>query len=132
MNRQFDVIIDGIIEKDSRYKADAYELVMEALSFTQKKFRRVKHVTGEELLAGIRELLMEKFGPMTLSVLKHWGIKSTEDFGNIVFNLVENKVLSKTEEDTIESFRNGFDLHDTFQEGYKRRLEKRLSRMRSI
>lgn len=132
MNRQFDVIIDGILGKDPRYKPDAYELVMEALSFTQKKFRRVKHVTGEELLAGIKELLMEKFGPLTLSVLEHWGIKSTEDFGNIVFNLVENKVLSKTEEDTIESFRKGFDFQETFEMGYRQRLAKRLSRMRSI
>lgn len=132
MNRKFDTIIDEIYEKDPRYKPDAYEFVMEALSFTQKKFRRVKHVTGEELLAGIKRLLMEKFGPMTLSVLKHWGIERTEDFGNIVFNLVNNKVLSKTEEDSIESFKDGFDFREAFEAGYKRRLEKRISRMRSV
>ena len=132
MNREFDTIIERILEKDARYKADAYEFVMETLSFTQKKFRRLKHVTGEELLKGIKELLLEKFGPLTLSVLKYWGIKSTEDFGNIVFNLVNNKVLSKTEDDSVESFKKGFDFRETFDTGYRRQLAKRISRMRSF
>ncbi len=131
MNREFDNVIDQICEKDSRYRRDAYEFVMEALNFTQKKFRRVKHVTGEELLEGVRALLLERFGPMALSVLHHWGVKATEDFGNIVFNLVENKVLSKTDEDTIESFKNGYDFKEAFHEGYQKQLAKRISKMRS-
>lgn len=132
MNQEFHDTLDTICEQDTRYRRDAYEFVMEALTFTQKKFRRPKHVTGEELLEGIKELLMNKFGPLTLTVLNHWGIKDTEDFGNIVFNLVNNKVLSKTEEDTIESFKGGYDFKETFGTGYRRRLERRISRMRSI
>ncbi len=132
MNRKFDNIIENICEKDRRYKADAYDFVMEALSYTQKKFRRPKHVTGAELLDGMKELLMERYGPMALSVLHHWGIGTTEDFGHIVFNLVENKILSKSENDNIESFRQGYDFEEVFQRGYLKRLEKRISRMRVV
>jgi len=132
MNQEIDNIIERICEADKRYKRDVYEFVLEALSFTQKKIRRLKHVTGEELLEGIRQCLLEKFGPMTLSVLSHWGIEKTEDFGNIVFNLVDNKVLSKTEEDSIGSFKNGYDFKEAFGIKYQRQLEKKISKMRSM
>ena len=55
-------------------------------------------------------MLIKKFGPMARTVLKFWGIESTEDFGNIIFNLVDNQVLTKTNEDHIDQFRNGFDF----------------------
>ena len=132
MNKKFETIIEDIYEKDCRYREDAYVFVMEALAYTQKKFKRPKHVTGEEMLKGMRELLLEKFGPMTMTVLRHWGIKKTEDFGNIVFNLVENQVLSKTEEDNIEEFQNGYNFEEVFDSGYRKQLNKKISRMRSI
>ena len=131
MDREFNNILEQICEKDTRYRRDAYEFIMEALTFTQKKFRRVKHVTGEELLEGIRALLLDRFGPMTLSVLEHWGVKATEDFGNIVFNLVSHKVLSKTDDDTIESFKNGYHFAEAFGVDYQKQLAKRISKMRS-
>lgn len=130
MKENFNAIVERICEDDLRYKEGAYAFVMEALSFTQKKFRNPRHLSGEELLDGIKELLLRKFGPMTISVLKHWGIKSTEDFGNIVFNLVKNKVLTKTEDDSIEHFRNGYDFTEVFQYGYRKDLHKKISRMR--
>lgn len=130
MKENFNAAVERICDNDLRYKEGAYAFVMEALSFTQKKFRNPRHLSGEELLDGIRELLLKKFGPMTMSVLKHWGIKSTEDFGNIVFNLVEYKVLNKTEDDSIEHFRNGYDFTEVFQYGYRKDLHKKISRMR--
>ena len=130
MDKNFSEIIDAIHENDPRYKTAAYEFLMDALNFTQKKFKRSRHVNGEELLEGIKDLLMVRFGPMALTVLHHWGIKTTEDFGNVVFNLVNNRILSKTEEDSIETFRKGFDFNEIFQQGYRRQLEKRVSRMR--
>ena len=132
MSREFYAIIEEIHQKDNRYKEDAYAFVMEALSYTQKKFKRLKHVTGGELLIGMKELLLNKFGPMTLTVLAHWGIKSTEDLGNVVFNLVDNKILSKTEDDNIEKFKNGFDFEEAFDHGYRKDLHKKISHMRSI
>jgi uncharacterized repeat protein (TIGR04138 family) len=131
VNQEFYTIVDQICAVDPRYKSDAYEFVMEALNYTQKKFKRVKHVTGEELLEGIKQLLMHKFGPLTITVLTHWGITSTEDFGNIVFRLVDNKILSKDSDDKVDSFQNGYDFNEVFDRGYRKLLEKRISRMRA-
>ena len=125
-------MVEHITNKDSRYKEEAYVFVMEALTYTQKKFKAAKHVTGDNLLQGIKELLLKEFGPMTMNVLQHWGIQSTDDFGNIVFNLVESNILSKSTEDTIESFRNGFNFEEVFDRGYRKQLNQRISRMRSI
>ena len=130
MSVKFETILENILEKDSRYKEDAYAFVMDALSYSQKKLKEQRHISGEELLKGIKELLIREFGPLTMAVLKHWGINSTEDFGNIVFNLVENKVLSKTEDDDIDEFKDVFDFEDVFKRGYKKKLHRRISRMR--
>lgn len=123
-------IVDEIREKDPRYKSDAYSFVMEALSYTQKKFRCPKHVSTFEILEGMKDLLIVKYGPMALTVLQFWGIKTTEDIGNIVFNLVDNKVLSKTEDDRIEHFKNAYDFEEVFRSGYRKQLAKKISRMR--
>ena len=131
VNQEFYSIIDQICDGDPRYKSDAYEFLMEALAYSQKKFKKPKLVSGEELLEGIKQLLMHKFGPFTLLVLQHWGIKRTEDFGNIVYNLVQNRVLSKDREDNINSFQNGYDFNEVFDRGYRKQLEKRISRMRA-
>ena len=130
MKPQLDNLLAEICESDTRYRPDSYEFVLEALSFTQKKCRRTKHVTGEELLHGIKDLLMERFGPMALAVLRYWRVYATEDFGNIVFNLVEKKVLSKTEEDDIQVFRNKYDFEEVFEKGYRNQLARKISRMR--
>ena len=130
MNEQFYNLVLVICKKDPRYKPAAYEFVMEALSFTQKRFRRLKHVSGRELLEGIKDLLLKQFGPMAMSVLDHWGVKTTEDFGNIVFNLVEYKLMTKDSEDHYDNFRNGYDFEEVFSRGYRQELAKRLKSMR--
>ena len=130
MNQEFETIIEQIQEKDPRYREESYIFVMEALSYTQRRFKTLRHVTGFQMLQGIKELLLKKFGPMTLTVLEHWGIKSTEDFGNIVFNLVENKVLTKADHDAIETFRDAYDFEEVFKFAYRKQLAKKISRMR--
>ena len=130
MRPEVDDIIDVICLEDPRYQEGAYEFVLEALNFTQKKFRRVKHVTGKELLEGIKELVMQKFGPMGLSVLTYWGIRTTEDFGNIVFHLVDKKVLNRRDEDSIKDFQDVYDLELVFGTVYRSRINKQISRMR--
>jgi uncharacterized repeat protein (TIGR04138 family) len=112
--KDFYALIEEICEKDNRYKPDAYEFTMQALHFTQKKFNRQTHVSGRELLEGIREFAIEQYGPMTKKVLLHWGVNKTQDFGNIVFNMVDKKILSKTEADSIEDFRDIYDFDAVF------------------
>jgi uncharacterized repeat protein (TIGR04138 family) len=114
----FDQAIEMIVAKDPRYARDAYAFVREALDYTQKQTRKevrgANHVTGQELLDGIRQFALQQFGPMSAAVLEEWGIRNCRDFGEIVFNMVEIKLLAKTDKDTREDFRNGYDFTDAF------------------
>jgi uncharacterized repeat protein (TIGR04138 family) len=112
--KDFYQVAEEIYAKDSRYKADSYEFVMQALHFTQARLKKETHVTGKELLEGIRDFAIEQYGPMAKTVLKHWGITKTEDFGNIVFNMINEKILSKTEKDCIGDFKDVYDFDAVF------------------
>lgn len=112
--KRFLDIVQEIYTEDTRYKPDAYEFLMQALHFTQNKLKRQRHISGQELLEGIREFSVEQYGALAKAVLNHWGITKTIDFGHIVFNLLEKKVLAKTETDSLEDFREVFDFEATF------------------
>ena len=112
-------VIKEICATDSRYPENAYHFIREALDFTVKNLGRPvegagRHVSGGELLDGIREYTLNEYGAMTKTVLDHWCIRTTEDFGNLVFNLVEKGVLGKTDDDKHEDFLNGFDFDKAF------------------
>ncbi len=128
MNTEFYEKVEEICEKDSRYKPDAYEFLMEALFYTQKTLKKPYHVSGKELLGGIRKLVLERFGPMSLTVLGHWGLHKTDDFGDIVFNLVEAGLLKKTADDKLSDFKDVFDFQQAFVEGYKLNLRKQIKK----
>lgn len=106
--------VEEVAEKDPRYKPDAYEFVMQALWFTQRKLDRKGHVSGKELLAGIREFGLDQYGPLAKTVFQHWGVKTTGDFGEIVFNMVENGLMGKTDKDSRDDFKNVYDFNETF------------------
>ncbi|MFH1995893.1 MAG: Minf_1886 family protein [Candidatus Omnitrophota bacterium] len=108
--------IEKICEKDRRYKADSYEFVMQALNYTQSSLKKKGHVSGGELLEGIRKYGMEQFGPLAKTVFEHWGVRETEDFGEIVFQLVDNKILNKTDGDSIDDFRSVYNFEDVFKD----------------
>ena len=112
--KDFYLIIENICSKDKRYKPDAYEFTMQTLYFTQNRLKRPRHVSGRELSLGLRDFAIEQYGPMAKVVLSAWGITGTEDFGNIVFNLIAEKVLSKTEEDSPADFRDVYDFKTAF------------------
>jgi uncharacterized repeat protein (TIGR04138 family) len=103
-------ILEKITEKDSRYKADAYLFVLNGLNHTVSRLKKPRHVNGKELSGGLREYAIDQFGPLARTVLESWGLTRTEDFGNIVFNLIGVKLLSKTEEDSIEDFKDVFEF----------------------
>lgn len=108
-----------IAQQDGRYKVDAYLFLFEALSFAQSRFQKKRHVSGQELLEGIRELALGRFGPMSKSVFEHWGVTTTDDFGGMVFLLVKNDMLSKTDSDNIESFHDVYSFDDVFIKDYR-------------
>lgn len=111
-----DTLLIPVLERDSRYARAAYHFVCEALDHTQAAAAGQKrHVTGQELLDGIRQFALKQFGPMTCLVFEEWGIRSCSDFGEIVFNMIEEQILSKTETDRREDFQTGFDFNDAFR-----------------
>jgi uncharacterized repeat protein (TIGR04138 family) len=117
-------ILKNIVEKDSRYPMEAYVFVLEALFHTRKKFRIKTHVTGQQLLEGIRDFALRRYGLMTKTVFEHWGIKETLDFGNIVFNMVNEKILSKTEHDKLDDFKDVYDFDEVFVKDYQLKVKK--------
>jgi uncharacterized repeat protein (TIGR04138 family) len=119
----FDEALDQILAKDERFHRDAYLFMREALDFTQKLVGRenqgkVRHVTGQELLDGLRQYALQQFGPMTATVFEEWGIRTCLNFGEIVFNMVEIGLLAKTEKDTRDDFQNGYDFTDAFRKPF--------------
>jgi uncharacterized repeat protein (TIGR04138 family) len=118
----FDETVEQILAKDPRYRRDAYQFVRDALDYTQKaavrEHREGLHVTGQELLSGIRDYALVQFGPMTITVLEEWGITRCEDFGEIVFNVVEAGLFSKTDTDSRADFQNGYTFNDAFRKPF--------------
>lgn len=98
--------------------------IREALDYTQKMLGKptpdeIRHVTGRDLLEGIRHYSLEQFGPMVPTVLGEWGIRSCEDVGEVVFNMVEANLLAKTETDSREDFKGVYDFDDVFAKPFR-------------
>lgn len=123
-----------VAAQDARYAYEAYEFIYKALSHTQKMLGREPpadatpaqleeddshHVRGRELLEGIRALALLEFGLMARTVFHCWGVRRTEDFGNILFNLVEAKLMHKADEDTLADFRDVFDFEQALVHDYR-------------
>jgi len=108
-----------MIERDPRYGKEAYIFLKEALEFTIKQKKRGKteagsHVDAVELLDGFRQLALKEFGPMVMTVLEYWGVRSSFDVGQMVFNLIGAGVFGKTESDSVDDFNRALDFHMAF------------------
>lgn len=111
--------LDSIVASDPRYQREAYIFLRDALDYTTKQQKKtkgasVRHVAGPELLEGARQYALKEFGPMVVTVFSYWGIRSCEDIGHMVFNLIGAGIFGKTEEDSIEDFKNVFDFNEVF------------------
>ena len=122
--------LDDLVRRDPRYAYEAYEFLFAALAHTQRTLGRVPppegpapeqdyHVSGPELLGGVRDLALREFGLMARTVFRMWGINRTDDFGELVFNLVEAGLMSKTEEDSRKDFHAVYDLDEALVRGYR-------------
>jgi len=116
-------IIRDIVQEDGRYKEEAYYFVREGLDYTVHELKNVPkqkshHVKGNELVKGIRDYAIREFGPISLRVLRHWGIRSCEDIGEIVYNMIDASILGKTEDDEITDFHGVFDFEQAFREPF--------------
>ena len=111
--------IEEIAEASGRYRPAAFLFVLRSIEHCRRRLERAGHVTGRELLESARQVAIEEYGPMAKSVLNHWGVETTEDIGRIVFLMVENDLLSKTDEDRLDDFCDGFDFESEFVRNYR-------------
>ncbi|HEX4000663.1 MAG TPA: Minf_1886 family protein [Pirellulales bacterium] len=130
-----------LLNRDRRYRLDAYAFVEEALGYAHEALgmgrhklsdeedqppiptpeeggQAERHLTGQELCEAIRQYAVEEFGYLAKSVLNSWGIYTTRDFGNIVFNLIEIKRMKKTREDRLEDFDDVYDFDTAFRKSF--------------
>lgn len=126
----------AILARDPRYTYHAYDFVFEALEYTKNLKKQSKsrgrgrakaaprHVTGHDLCEGARRLALEQYGMMALAILKLWGIRSTSDIGEIVYNLIQSGDFEKTSSDERSDFDNVFDFEVAFQREFVLRLDE--------
>ncbi|MBK7643995.1 MAG: hypothetical protein IPJ19_13255 [Planctomycetes bacterium] len=118
--------------RDKRYAPEAFAFLFESLEHAVRLAGREanegtdRHVTGQELLAGLREHASELFGPLAAEVWRRWGVRESIDWGQIVFLLVEAGMLNRQENDTIEDFRSDLDFDRAFVTGYRPQLPPEL------
>jgi uncharacterized repeat protein (TIGR04138 family) len=128
--------ITAIVRNDPRYAYEAYVFAFEAIEHTQKMLGRVPdagarevagprhHVSGPELLHGVCALAREDFGLLAKTVFRQWGIHRTGDIGDIVFNLIEAELLSRTDSDQRSDFEDVFDIDRALSDGFTIPLDK--------
>jgi uncharacterized repeat protein (TIGR04138 family) len=127
-----------VVRHDPRYAYEAYEFVYAALRHAQQTLGREPptemkktsegdyHVTGPQLLEGVRDLALREFGLMARTVFRTWGINRTADIGEIVFNLVAANLMSKTDEDNRDDFRDVYDLDRVLVHDYRIDLKEEV------
>lgn len=106
-----------MLATDPRYTKEAYDFVRAGLTKTQKALSEsgaIGHISGTQLLEGLRELAIKSFGKQAKAQLNSWGIFKCEDFGEIVFSLIKAELLTKQDTDTKADFQGGYDFDTAF------------------
>ena len=109
--------VTRILRRDPRYKRAAYDFVRESLRTTVDPAQPPRHVTPQQLLAIIRDHAIETFGALARTVLRDWGVTRTDDFGEIVFHLIEENEFGKSAEDSLADFHDVYAFADAFPTG---------------
>jgi len=121
----FKMVVRKIVGQDKRYNADAYEFISEAVNYTAANLkkeatkRQSRHVSCVELLYGVGEYARFSFGPMAGDVFEQWGLRSSKAIGDVVFNMIHEKLLSASESDSVEQFEKGPDFYELFRKPYQ-------------
>jgi uncharacterized repeat protein (TIGR04138 family) len=114
--------IEEVIRKDGRYPREAFAFLQEGLTRAVKQVHGEtelppgrRHVTGRQLCLALRDLAVENWGLLALPVLERWNLRATIDFGNMVYLLIQHDLMAKTEEDSVEDFRDVYDFAEAFE-----------------
>ena len=131
----FSEVVSLIVKEDDRYTKEGYAFLRKALDFTIDKerkrqgkvvSRKQRHVTGQELLTGVKDYALDQYGPMAFTLLTNWGINRCEDIGEMVFTLFDYGIFSKNEGDSKEDFSSIF----TFQEAFVKPFQPERRRLK--
>jgi uncharacterized repeat protein (TIGR04138 family) len=116
MNDTMDLLrkVEALAERRGVFRPEAYVFVLEALELAVASQEEPGHVSGEDLLEGIRGLGRDRYGALAGDVFNAWGVRGTVDFGRIVFHLVDEGLLHKRDEDTLADFIDKFDFREAF------------------
>jgi uncharacterized repeat protein (TIGR04138 family) len=125
VSKQIQVDWDAVRLRARQFPQEAYQFVREGLAHTVKSIHgklpegpsaadHNRHVCGQQLCMGMRDLATLKYGMLAKTVLSHWGVRSTDDFGTLVYALIDRGELRSSEQDTIEDFKSVFDFVDAF------------------
>lgn len=119
--------------RDGRYSPEAFYFLFDALELAVRLAGKEnlqgpgRHVTGQEVVAGMRAHAVASFGPLAAHVWRTWGVETTMDWGRIVFLLVDHGLLKRQDEDKLEDFRDGFDFDTAFEADYRESLKTALA-----
>ena len=121
--------MDSMTTRRTAFHPDAYKFVFHALQFTQERLERPMadddpeneeaHISGGELLEGCRALALKQYGLLARTVFESWNVRSTADFGRIVFHLIDRGEMKKTDDDCEEDFANVYDFADALESQYE-------------
>jgi uncharacterized repeat protein (TIGR04138 family) len=119
----FEQAVTDAVRHNPRYSADAYHFLRDALDMTIKTMQKgrkdaINHVSGAELCEGVREYALQQFGPMVPTIFETWGIGTTRDIGEMVFNLIQTGAFSRSDSDRLEDFENVYRFEDAFEKPY--------------
>lgn len=113
-----ETVLNRLRERYPRFHESAYVFMLSALHNVLEHLDRPRHISGRELAEGARDLALTEFGPMARTVLEYWGVRTTDDFGRVVFALVDCGVLIKEDGDSPDDFQEVFDFVDAFELNY--------------
>lgn len=124
-------MLQELCKRDQRYPFEAYEFLYAALGFVQHervkqglvKEETDKHLTGQQLAEGYKDLAVQEFGMLAPTVFQAWNIRQTADIGQMVYNLININMMSKTESDRLEDFSNVYEIPNALLQGFRIRLE---------
>lgn len=132
VNGQTQLDWQAIRDRAAQFPEEAFQFVREGLAYTAKLFHGEpqrpnadqaddrRHVTGQQLCMGLKKLATERYGLLAKAVLCKWGIRATDDFGVIVYALIDRSELRQGERDNIDDFKNIFDFEEAFAEPARR------------
>jgi len=111
-----------VLQKAGPYPLEAFSFVREGLGYTVSRVNKdveslpeaSRHISGRQLCMGLRDFAIEQYGLLAPAVLRHWHINRTDDFGRIVFAMIDAGLMSKNDQDTFEDFRSVFDFDEAF------------------